>query len=97
MSGSVHVPAGRFDSRQHGFAQVTIVPTPLGKAVYVSGQVAWDADRKIVGPDDIGRQLERSLENLAIALETVDATLDQVGALRLCIEQSHMHEGRANQ
>lgn len=95
MSRSVHVPAGIFDGLQYGFAQVAIVPTPFGDAVHVSGQVAWDADQNIVGAGDIGRQLEKSLENLGIALASVGATLDQVGALRLYIKQSHMHEGKA--
>jgi enamine deaminase RidA (YjgF/YER057c/UK114 family) len=95
MSRSVHVPAGIFDSRPYGFAQVAIVPTPFGTAVHVSGQVAWDAKRNIVGAGDIGRQLEKSLENLAVALALAGATLDQVGALRLYIKQSHMHEGKA--
>jgi len=95
MSLSVHVPAGIFDSRPYGFAQVAIVPTPFGTAVHVSGQVAWDAEQNIVGAGDIGRQLEKSLENLAVALASAGATLDQVGALRLYIKQSHMHEGKA--
>ena len=71
------------------------MPTPFGTAVHVSGQVAWDADQNIVGARDIGRQLAKSLENLAVALASAGATLDQVGALRLYIKQSHMHEGRA--
>jgi enamine deaminase RidA (YjgF/YER057c/UK114 family) len=95
MTRSVHVPAGIFDSRGYGFAQVAIVQTPFGKAVHVSGQVAWDAGENIVGAGDIGRQLEKSLENLARALESAGASLDQVGALRLYIRQSHMHEGKA--
>ena len=95
MSRSVHVPAGIFDSRQYGFAQVTVVPTPFGNAIHVSGQVAWDAHQKIVGPGDVGRQLEKSLDNLAAALASVGATLDQVGALRLYIRQSHIGEGQA--
>ena len=95
MGRSVHVPAGIFDSGPYGFAQVVIVPTPFGKAVHVSGQVAWDVEQKIVGAGDIGRQLEKSLENLALALASVGASLDQVGALRLYIRQSHMHEGKA--
>jgi len=95
MTRSVHVPSGLFDSRRHGFAQVTIVPTAAGDAVHVSGQVAWDADRNIVGAGDIGRQLQKSLENLAVALASVGARLDQVGALRLYIKQSHIHEGGA--
>src|SRR5690606_5549341 len=57
--------------------------------------VAWDADRNIVGRGDIGRQLEKSLENPATALASIGASLDQVGALRLYIKQSHMHEGKA--
>jgi enamine deaminase RidA (YjgF/YER057c/UK114 family) len=95
MSRSVRVPAGIFDSRQYGFAQVAIIPTPFGRAIHVSGQVAWDAEQNIVGPDDIGRQLEKSLDNLGAALASVGATLDQVGALRLYIRQSHIGEGRA--
>jgi enamine deaminase RidA (YjgF/YER057c/UK114 family) len=95
MSRSLHAPAGIFDSRPYGFAQVTIVPTPFGDTVHISGQVAWDAERNVVGPGDIGRQLTKSLENLAVALESVGATLDQVGALRLYIRQSHIHEGAA--
>jgi enamine deaminase RidA (YjgF/YER057c/UK114 family) len=95
MSRSLVVPAGIFDSRRYGFAQVTVVPTPFGRAVHVSGQVAWDAEQKIVGAGDIGRQLEQSLDNLASALASAGATLDQVGALSLYIRQSHMGEGKA--
>lgn len=95
MSRSVQVPDGIFDSRRFGFAQAAVVPTPLGDVVHVSGQVAWDAERSIVGVGDIGRQLEKSLENLAAALRSVGATLDHVGALRLHIRQDHMHEGKA--
>ncbi|WP_074120780.1 hypothetical protein [Bradyrhizobium sp. AS23.2] len=46
--------------RRYGFAQVAIIPTPFGDAV--SGQMAWDEDRNVVGVDDIGRQLKRSLK-----------------------------------
>ena len=68
MSRSVHVPAGIFDSRQYGFAPVTIVPTPFGSAVHRRGCLG--RKQKIVGAGDIGRQL-KSLENLAAALEPV--------------------------
>lgn len=95
MSRSVQVPASLFDSRQYGFAQVAIVVTPAGRVVHVSGQVAWDADRNIVGRGDVGRQLEKSLENLGLALRSVGAVLDQVGSLRIYIKQSHIREGEA--
>ena len=95
MSRSLLVPAGVFDSRRYGFAQVAVVLTPFGRVAHVSGQVGWDADQKIVGAGDIGRQLEQSLDNLAAALASAGATLDLVGALRLYIRQSHMGEGKA--
>jgi enamine deaminase RidA (YjgF/YER057c/UK114 family) len=62
MNRSIHVAAGLFDSGPYGFAQVAVIRMPFGDVVNVSGQVAWDADRKIVGAGDIGRQLEKSLE-----------------------------------
>ncbi|MEO8320472.1 MAG: Rid family hydrolase [Bradyrhizobium sp.] len=95
MSRSVHVPSGIFDSRPYGFAQVAIISMPSGDAIFVSGQVAWDADRNIVGIGDVGRQLRKSLENLATALASVGAKLDDVGALRLYIKQSHILDGKA--
>lgn len=95
MSRSIQVAAGLFDSRPYGFAQVAVVRTPFGDVANVSGQVAWDADRKIVGAGDIRRQLEKSLENLAVALASVGATLNDVGALRLYIKQDHLHESEA--
>jgi len=95
MGRSVQSPLTLFDSLPFGFAQVSIVPTPFGDAVHVSGQVAWDADRNIVGANDIGIQLKKSLENLATALASVGATLDQVGAIRLYIRQSHIDQGKA--
>lgn len=95
MTRSMSVPTGLFDSREYGFAQVTVTQTPAGVAVHISGQVAWDADRNVVGRDDIGRQLAKSIENLAAALASVGASLDQVGALRLYIRESHISEGKA--
>jgi enamine deaminase RidA (YjgF/YER057c/UK114 family) len=91
----IHAPAEIFDGRKFGFAQVTAVTYPFGTAVHVSGQVAWDADQNIVGAGDIGRQLEKAIENIAAALASAGASLDQVGALRIYIKQSHMHEGKA--
>ncbi|WP_245323185.1 RidA family protein [Bradyrhizobium shewense] len=97
MSRRVHSPTGIFDSLHYGFGQVVVIPTPFGDTVHVSGQVAWDAGRKVVGAGDIGRQLRKSLENLAVALASVGAKLDQVGALRLYIKQSQFARGRGHQ
>jgi enamine deaminase RidA (YjgF/YER057c/UK114 family) len=92
---SLRIPEGVFDGRPFGFAQVSVVSTPLGEAVHVAGQVAWDSERRIVGAGDIGQQLRQCLENLSAALASAGAGLEQVGALTLYIKQSHMREGKA--
>jgi len=92
---SLRIPEAVFDGRAFGFAQVSVVSTPLGDAVHVAGQVAWDSERRIVGAGDVGKQLRKCLENLSAALASAGASLDQVGALTLYIKQSHMSEGGA--
>ena len=93
MTRAIPAVPSLFDSRPFGFAQVAIIATPMGRMVHVSGQVAWDARRNIVGRGDIGRQFEKALENLAIALGSAGGSLDDVGALRLYIREECMGEG----
>ena len=92
---SLRGPEGLFDARRFGFAQATVVSTPLGEAVHVAGQVEWNAERQLVGAGDVGKQLRQCLDNVAKALASVGASLDQVGAFTLYIKQSHMKEGKA--
>jgi len=44
-----------------GFAHAV---TTTGRLAFVSGQIALDADGKLVGPDDLAAQTEQSLTNL---------------------------------
>ena len=72
---------------------VAVVPTPFGRAVSV-GQVAWMPTRN----RRTGRYWPSAREeprHLAAALASFSASLDQIGALRLYIKQSHMGEGTA--
>ena len=91
---SLRGPEGLFDARRFGFAQATVVSTPLGEAVHVAGQVAWNAELQLVGAGDVGKQLRQCLDNVAKALASVGASLDEVGGFTLYIKQSHMKEGK---
>ena len=54
-------------SRNRGFSMGTIQPE--GKVIYLTGQVAWDANENIVGKDDVveqTRQCFRNIENLLL-------------------------------
>jgi len=76
-------PTGLFSTRGLGFTHV--VTSAPGKTVYVSGQTAWDADRKLVGGNDLGKQAERALANLRTALEAAGATPRDVVFFRVYV------------
>jgi enamine deaminase RidA (YjgF/YER057c/UK114 family) len=76
-------PAGLFSTRRLGFTHV--VTSSPGTTVYVSGQTAWDADRKTVGGTDLRLQAEQALRNLRTALEGAGASPADVVFVRLYV------------
>lgn len=94
MDTTRHTPPELFDSRPYGFSQIVVAPT-AGRLIYLSGQVAWDANREIVGRDDLAAQVLQSLRNIEIALRHVGAGLEHVVALRLYIKHSHITQSEA--
>jgi 2-iminobutanoate/2-iminopropanoate deaminase len=83
-------PPDLFPSLQYGFSQV--VTTTGGKTVYLSGQVAWDAEQQIVGPDDLKIQVRQSLRNVAAAMEAAGGSLADVVSMRIYIVEEKMAE-----
>ena len=77
-----HHPADLFDASRYGFAQA--VSVPAGRLVFVSGQVAWDADERLVATDLPG-QAAAAMSNLQRALAAAGAELRHVTALRIYI------------
>ncbi len=64
----------------------TQVVTATGaKTIYISGQVAWDADGRIVGLGDFAAQARRAYENLALALDAAGATPADVAKTNIYI------------
>lgn len=55
-----------------------VVETRGSRTVYISGQIAVDAEGRIVGVDDMGAQAEQVFRNLQSALAAVGATFDDV-------------------
>jgi enamine deaminase RidA (YjgF/YER057c/UK114 family) len=55
------------------------------RTVYLSGQVARDADGNPVGPGDLAAQVEQAYANVAIALEAVGGTFDDVAKLTVYV------------
>jgi enamine deaminase RidA (YjgF/YER057c/UK114 family) len=74
-------PPGLFSTRGLGFTHV--VTSSPGTTVYISGQTAWDADRKIVGGTDLRLQAEQAFRNLRTALGAAGASPADVVFVRL--------------
>ncbi len=85
-------PPELFDSLQYGFSQ--IVAASGGRTVYLSGQVAWDADQQIVGPGDLRLQTRQALENVRTAMGVAGGRLEDVVSLRIYIVEAALDESR---
>ena len=55
-----------------------VVRTGPGKTVYISGQIAFDKDGKVVGAGDFRAQAVQVFENLKAALSAAGATFENV-------------------
>lgn len=76
-------PATLFPSLPIGFSQIVVAEG--GKTVYLSGQTAWDANKQIVGGNDMGEQTRQALRNVQIGIEAAGGTLADVVSLRIYI------------
>ena len=83
MSRQSFQPADLFPSADLGFAQV--VAAEGKKLVFCAGQTAWDKDNNLIGGDDLGKQMEKTLENIGIALAEAGATMKDVCRLTIYI------------
>ena len=76
------------------------VKVPAGNLVFVSGQVARNAQGEVVGRGDIKAQTRQTLENVRSVLEAGGATLDDVVKVTVFVTNveehfSRIHEVRA--
>jgi 2-iminobutanoate/2-iminopropanoate deaminase len=86
-------PNSLFASLPHGFSQVVIASGR--KMVFISGQTAWDARKKIVGGDSVLEQARQAFRNLETAMEAAGGTLKDIVALRIYIVNYQAESGTA--
>jgi 2-iminobutanoate/2-iminopropanoate deaminase len=75
-------PPSLFSSVEHGFSQAVVASG--ARLVFISGQTAWDANKKIVGRT-LGEQTRQALRNVKTAVEAAGGNLQDVVALRIYI------------
>lgn len=82
-----------FRSLDHGFSQG--VAASGRTTLYVAGQTAWDADRRLVGGSDLGAQARQALLNLQSVVEAGGGTLADVVSLRIYVVDYQAHKAQA--
>ena len=90
MTKAVINPPELFPSLQYGFSQ--IVTSSGGKTVYLSGQVAWDANQQIIGAGDLGIQTREALKNVATAVQIAGGRITDVVSMRIYIVEAVLAE-----
>ncbi|HYL84336.1 MAG TPA: RidA family protein [Candidatus Angelobacter sp.] len=82
-------PRELFPSQQYGFSQV--IATDGKRTVYLSGQVAWNAQQEMEHPLDLGAQARRALENLETGVKAAGGTRADVVSMRIYVVGEHIH------
>lgn len=86
------VESSRLPAPMRGGAFSAGVEAPAGRTVYISGQVAMDAEGNIVGEGDAKAQTERVLQNVVAVLEAAGGTLDDVVKVTVFITDMGMYD-----
>ena len=76
-------PPRLFRSLDHGFSQGVVVSG--ARTLYLSGQVAWDAQKRLVGGADLDAQARHAFANLRTVVEAAGATLADVAIVRIYV------------
>jgi enamine deaminase RidA (YjgF/YER057c/UK114 family) len=76
-------PKTLFPSLPHGFSQIVVASGR--RTAFISGQTAWDTQKRIVGGVSLLEQARQALRNVQAAVEAAGGTLNDVVALRVYI------------
>jgi enamine deaminase RidA (YjgF/YER057c/UK114 family) len=76
-------PKTLFPSLPNGFSQIVVASGR--KTAFISGQTAWDAQKRMVGGVSLREQARQALRNVQAATEAVGGALGDIVALRIYI------------
>ncbi len=83
-------------AKPRGYSNGVAVEGP-GRHVFVAGQIAWDEEQRLVGPDDFGRQFDRALENVVAVLAAGGALPEHVCRVTIYVTDKRAYIERAKE
>jgi enamine deaminase RidA (YjgF/YER057c/UK114 family) len=82
-------PPGIWGPKGRAFSQGVIAGE--GVTLYVTGQVAWDAENNIIGEGDVAAQMEKCLDNTRVILEAAGGTLEDIVSMTIYfLDRAHL-------
>lgn len=97
MSRSHHNPDDMYTPYEapYGKAYNQVSVKDGAKQIHIAGTVAKNEASELVGVDDMGAQVEKTMENIGTSLEAVDATPDDVVRINeyTVDMERYLHEG----
>jgi enamine deaminase RidA (YjgF/YER057c/UK114 family) len=82
-------PSGVWSPGERAFSQGVVAGE--GVTLYITGQVAWDADSKVVGEGDIAAQTHMVFQNIQTIVEAAGGTLEDLVALTIYfLDRDHL-------
>ncbi len=68
-----------------------------GRLVFVAGQIAWDAQQQLVGPNDFGAQFRQALENVLAVVVAAGGAAEHIARLTIYVtdKQRYLADLRA--
>ena len=76
-------PPAIFFSLEHGFSQGVVASGR--RTLFVSGQTAWDAEKRLIGGADLAAQATRAFANVRAVVEAAGATVADVVMVRIYV------------
>jgi 2-iminobutanoate/2-iminopropanoate deaminase len=76
-------PPTVFRALQNGFSQAVVASGK--RTLYVSGQTAWDSQKRLVAGADLEGQTRQAFANLQIIVEAAGGTMADVVSLRIYV------------
>lgn len=78
-----------------GFSNGVLID-PSAKLLFIAGQIAWDAEQRIVS-DDFVEQFDRALQNLIIVVTEAGGSVDQIVRLLIYVTDKQEYRQRTRE
>lgn len=68
-----------------------VLVSGAGRLLFVAGQIAWDAEQRLVGKDDFALQLETALRNVLAIVETAGGKPEHVVRMTIYVTDKRQY------